>query len=114
MSRRDPRFWFRRVARTGAIACLLALGCSASDGPNVLLYVVDTLRVDDLGCYGGEGARTPNFDALAADGILFENAFASSSWTRPSMASIMTGLHPPRHLAETLMGSISPDVPTLY
>ena len=113
MSRLNWYLSFRRTSFVGGIVCLLVLGCSPSDPPNLLLYVVDTLRVDAVGSYGGEGVSTPNVDTFAAAGILFENAFSSSSWTRPSMASILTGLHPPRHRAQNLFSAVSPNVPTL-
>lgn len=101
----------RATAYAGAIGCLLVLGCFSSDPepPNLLLYVVDTLRVDAVGGFGGEDARTPNFHSLAAAGVQFENAYSSSSWTRASMASILTGLHPPRHRARRASSKISPD-----
>jgi len=69
--------------------------------PNVLLIVMDTLRADELGCYGGAPhatvQATPNLDALAARGVLYERAYATSSWTWPSTASILTGLVPEVH-----------------
>ena len=64
---------------------------------NVLLITVDTLRPDHIGCYGHEGIRTPTIDALAGEGVLFENAVTSIPITLPSHASIMTGLYPPTH-----------------
>ncbi len=68
-------------------------GDLAFDPPkHVLLLVVDTLRAGGLSCYGATGTQTPNIDALARDGVRFENAMAAASWTGPSMASIMTGL----------------------
>ncbi len=60
--------------------------------PNILLYVVDTLRADHLGTYGNETIRTPNIDRFAGSGLVFTNAYANSTWTRPSMASLLTGL----------------------
>ncbi len=66
-------------------------------GPNVILISIDTLRADHLGCYGYGRDTSPNIDSMAADGVLFESAIASSSWTLPSHASIFTGLHPSRH-----------------
>ena len=62
--------------------------------PNLVLVVIDTLRADKLGAYGFPGETSPAFDALAERGILFERVLAPSSWTRPSMASLVTGLHP--------------------
>jgi arylsulfatase len=75
-----------------------SLGCRASDArPDVLLVVVDTLRADHLGSYGHPGSPTPNLDALAAEGVLFERAVAASSRTAPSHASIMTSLFVNEH-----------------
>ncbi len=65
--------------------------------PNVVLYVVDTVRADRLGAYGYEKPTSPRLDAFAEGAILFENAYAQSSWTRPAMASLFTGLLPPAH-----------------
>lgn len=59
--------------------------------PSVLFILIDTLRSDRLGCLGYERDLTPNLDALAARGVVFENARAQSSWTLPSMISLMTG-----------------------
>jgi choline-sulfatase len=64
---------------------------------NVVLVTLDTLRADRLGCYGFRGVETPHLDALARDGVLFEQATATVPLTLPSHASILTGLLPPRH-----------------
>ena len=63
---------------------------------NVLLVTIDTLRGDALGCYGGP-ARTPNIDRLAAEGFRYDFAHAQATLTRPSHASILTGLYPYEH-----------------
>jgi len=67
------------------------------DGPNLILLSIDTLRADHLGCYGYDRDTSPNLDALADDGVLFENAISSSNWTLPAHASMLTGLNPSRH-----------------
>jgi arylsulfatase A-like enzyme len=67
----------------------------------VVLYVADTLRADGIVPYGNEVVETPALDELARQGILFENVYAPSSWTRPSVASILTGILPARHGVET-------------
>ncbi len=70
---------------------------SAETGqPNILLLSVDTLRADHVGAYGKK-PLTPNIDKLAATGTLFENAIATSGWTRPSFGSIMTSTYPAQH-----------------
>jgi arylsulfatase A-like enzyme len=79
----------------------------------VLLYVIDTLRADHLGCYGYSRATSPNIDALSDGGILFTRMVAQSSWTRPATASILTGLDPLAHGASTLSARIRPQVVTL-
>lgn len=63
---------------------------------NILLLTVDTLRADHLGAYGHDSI-SPNIDRLAASGTLFENAVATSGWTRPSFGSIMTSTYPSQH-----------------
>ena len=64
---------------------------------NVLFIVIDTLRADHLPAYGYQGGSTPHLDAFAEDAIRFDQAFANSSWTRPSFASILTGRLPSSH-----------------
>ncbi len=63
---------------------------------NVLLITIDTLRADALGSYGG-AARTPNLDALAAEGVRFDFAHAHAVVTLPSHASILTGQYAFQH-----------------
>ena len=65
--------------------------------PNVILITMDTTRADHLGCYGYSGAKTPNLDALAGRGVLFEQAATSSPLTLPAHCSIMTGMYPTYH-----------------
>ena len=58
---------------------------------------VDTLRADRVGAYGATNVRTPHLDALAARGVLFEEALSSTPLTLPSHSTILSGLEPPRH-----------------
>lgn len=64
---------------------------------NLLLITLDTTRADRMGAYGYAHAKTPNFDRLAREGILFEQCMAVAPITLPSHASILTGLYPSRH-----------------
>jgi len=64
---------------------------------SVILISIDTLRADHLGCYGFEDIATPTIDALAAEGILFENAFTPVPLTLPAHCSMLTGTYPPYH-----------------
>jgi arylsulfatase A-like enzyme len=67
--------------------------------PDVILLVVDTLRADHLGVYGHERPTSPQLDAWAATGVIYDDAQAHSGWTLPSMASLLTGLLPHEHQA---------------
>lgn len=81
---------------------------------NVVLIVVDTLRPDYLGCYGDPRGRSPGIDRLAADGILFENAFAHTPITGPSHAALFTARFPSETgVLNNGMHSLSPDQPLL-
>src|SRR5262245_22202674 len=67
-------------------------------GPlNVLLITADTLGADQLGVYGNRVVATPRLDALAASGVLFENATTVAPLTLPAHISIMTGTYPMAH-----------------
>ena len=69
----------------------------APDASSVILIVVDTLRADHLGLYGYARPTSPNLDAWAKDGRVFDHAYAPSPWTLPSFASIYTGHWPLIH-----------------
>jgi arylsulfatase A-like enzyme len=80
---------------------------------NLVLYVVDTLRADHLGCYGHGRPTSPRLDEFAREGVRFAEARAQSSWTKPAMATILTGLHPVTHGAERRAQGIAPEARTL-
>jgi arylsulfatase A-like enzyme len=65
--------------------------------PNVLLYVVCTLRPDHMSLYGYGRETTPFLKKLGAVGVVFDDAHAQAPWTKPSVASLMTSLHAPAH-----------------
>jgi arylsulfatase A-like enzyme len=81
--------------------------------PNLLLVMVDTLRADHLPAYGYGRGRTPAIDALAAGGVRFVNAFAQASWTRPSVATMLSGLYPSSHGAVHKADALPDRVETL-
>lgn len=65
--------------------------------PNIILISIDTLRADHLGAYGYARPTSPRLDRLAADGVRFAHFIASSSWTMPAHASMLSGLDPAHH-----------------
>ena len=81
--------------------------------PLVIVYLVDTLRRDHLSLYGGGRRTSPWLDGFASDGVVFERAIASSSWTIPSVASLFTSLLPDGHGALHLQAPLAPAAHTL-
>ena len=83
------------------LSTLLIFSCADSSEPlpppNILLILIDTLRSDHLPSYGYKRDTAPRLNALAKRGTLFERVIAPSSWTKTSMASLMTGRNPNRH-----------------
>ncbi len=77
--------------------CFLLLTCPSfanNARPNVLFLAVDDLN-NWVGCLGGHPqAKTPNIDALAKKGVLFEQAYCAAPLCHPSRTAIMTGLRP--------------------
>ncbi len=83
---------------------ILAGGLSVSSAsaaetarPNILFVLCDDLRWDALGCAGHPHVKTPHIDRLAREGVLFENAFCTTSLCSPSRASILSGLYAHSH-----------------
>lgn len=64
---------------------------------NMLFFLTDQHRTDTLGCYGNTGVRTPNLDALAAEGTVFDRCYTPSAICTPARASLLTGEAPFRH-----------------
>ena len=81
--------------------------------PLAIIYLVDTLRADHTGVYGYERPTTPELDAFARDAVVFETAIVHSSWTKPSVASILTSLLPGQHRAVQLRDALDPSNVTL-
>lgn len=74
-----------------------ARGADDDRRPDVLILLVDALRADHLSSYGYPRPTTPSLDALARDAVRFEQAVASSTFTKSSIASLLTGRHPYQH-----------------
>ena len=64
---------------------------------HIVLISIDTCRADYLSCYGYHLKTTPNIDAVAGEGIIFENAVTSVPLTLPSHSTMLTGTIPPYH-----------------
>jgi arylsulfatase A-like enzyme len=81
--------------------------------PTVLLITLDATRADRLGAYGYGQGRTPAADELAAQGVLFEQAYVAAPLCLPSHAAILTGRLPLHNGARNELDVLAPDVPTL-
>ncbi len=107
---------------TVAIVCIMAANASVAKSakadhrrPNVLFIVVDDLR-PQLACYGQSQMKTPNMDALAQGGLLFNQAFCQQAVCSPSRISVLTGRRPDTtniYDLETHNRTMMPDVVTL-
>lgn len=98
-----------RVLAAGMLAC--ALACGPADGPdgnpsppppaqvpqNVVVITLDTTRADALGAYGQSQPSSPRIDAMATEGVVFEQAVSSIPSTFPSHATLFTGKQPYAH-----------------
>jgi arylsulfatase A-like enzyme len=65
----------------------------AGNRPNVIFYVIDGGWADDMSVYGYNRRTTPYLERLAAEGVVFEHAYSTASWTKPSTITFMTSLH---------------------
>ncbi|HJU75487.1 MAG TPA: sulfatase-like hydrolase/transferase [Gemmatimonadaceae bacterium] len=114
-ARHSPNAWLR-VARRGALAlaamvvvigaaerswrwatertALARLGAAAPDAPNVLLVILDTVRRSNMSLYGYARPTTPNLNARASEGAVFDFALSTAPWTLPSHATVFTGVYP--------------------
>jgi arylsulfatase A-like enzyme len=95
---------------------MLTCGCGGdppADRLNVLLITVDTLRADHVSGYGYPRNTTPNLDAFLETSVHFENAHSNAPWTLPSLASLMTSLHPSTHGCVKFSSRLDPSHLTL-
>lgn len=114
MLRRRPRFPSAALP-AAALALLLPLQCAPPPpAETVIVVLLDTLRRDALGCFGGPEGATPNLDALAAESVTFRDAMSTSGWTLPATASLLTGTWPTLHGAmgkDATLTPIRPEIP---
>lgn len=81
-------------ALLAVLLALPALGAVEAASPNVVLIYADDLGYGDLGCYGAARVRTPHADRLAAEGLRFTDAHATSATCTPSRFGLLTGRYP--------------------
>jgi arylsulfatase A-like enzyme len=105
------------VAMAAVLAGSAWLGCRSApppeELPNIVLIVVDTLRADKLGVYGNKRGLSPFLDELAGRGTLFLNAYAPSSWTCPSVASLFSSRYASQHGVNSFDARLAPEEITM-
>lgn len=97
-----------------AVVVLIYLGGAGpanaqSQPPNILFILADDLRWDALGCAANSVVKTPNIDRLASQGVMFQNAFVTTSICAVSRASIFSGQYERRHGIADFRTSFTPD-----
>lgn len=107
-------------ARSTAIGLALLSGALGSCAPgsgaddqaatHTLLFTVDTLRSDYLGCYGAPPDWTPRIDAFAAESLRFDQAFSQATITNPALTSMLTGLLPVQHGVHVQSSGYAPGI----
>ena len=111
----------RLRARSAVLLAACAGACAPpAAAPDVLLISIDSLRADHVGAYGYQSptrpdlSTTPNLDRLvAAQGVLFEQAISTTSWTLPAHVSLLSGLCDQNHGVRDLPQRIPADVALL-
>jgi choline-sulfatase len=83
----------------GLALLLPSAGCGRNERPRgIVLVVIDTLRADHLSAYGNPRPVSPHIDALARNGVLFEDAFTHAPWTLPAFVGLLSGSYPSRRV----------------
>lgn len=109
-----------RLLALCGLFCVFA--CSATDSndpmaippqPNVVVYLIDTLRADHLGIYGYDRSTSPSIDRLGASGAVFDNAYAQDTRTLGSIPSLLTSLYPSTHGIQRFGQKLAGDTPTI-
>ena len=76
-----------------AFIAVFSLQCLAAPKPNIIYILADDLGYGDIGCFGQKTIKTPHFDQLAKDGMMFTRNYSGSTVCAPSRCVLMTGLH---------------------
>lgn len=90
------RYFQTLFARLPTLLLLFVSAVSASEPPNIVLFLIDDLGWKDLGCQGSRYYQTPNIDELARQGARFTNAYSACAVCSPTRAAVLTGKYPAR------------------
>jgi arylsulfatase A-like enzyme len=111
---RPPKRPSETTAQCAAGLLVLLLGCSKPpQPPDVVMVVMDTVRRDRLPIHGYGRDTAPHLTSLAAEAVVYPQAWSVSGWTAPAHASLFTGLYPVAHGTSQLDWTLKPGLPTL-
>ena len=79
-----------------------------------IVFVLDCVRYDHLGCNGNEDIYTPTIDQIANEGVVFHNHHTVAPWTNPSVASFVTGIYPHKLNTFSYKTNFPPNTKTLF
>ena len=102
-----------RIPLVAALVLSLFGTPAVADRPNILVVIGDDIGWKDYGCYGHPSIRTPNIDALAKEGVLFEEAFTHAPMTLPAHATLFTSLLPSESRVLTNGQTVERELPLL-
>jgi arylsulfatase len=94
------------------IGLFIASSLYARKKPNILIIHADQLRYDCLGLTGNKDIKTPNIDAIASDGVIYQNCFTSYPVSTPSRYSLLSGLYVHEHQGWTNHCTLNPEIET--
>lgn len=83
----------KQIIFTLLIVAILAQMGRADDRPNIIFLMSDDQCTYSMGCYGTPGAKTPNLDQLADDGMIFDNHYDTTAICMASRANVVTGMY---------------------
>lgn len=109
----DPDQGLARAYFPGLAPRPAVVGPPTAHRENVLFIVVDAMRPDHMSAYGYDKPTTPFFAEFFRDGLTFLHHQVNAPWTRPSTASMLTGLYPSQHRTQTDQSKLPDDIRTL-
>jgi arylsulfatase A-like enzyme len=103
-----------RASGAGFFGDPLLFKRGGATGLNVMVVLLDTLRCEAVGACGGPFGLTPNLDAFARTGVVFRQAYANATWTRPSTIALLGGNYPSALSATAVRYTQRPDEPPRF